>query len=222
MSSPTFSKTFAILRNALPWNSKKIVHVRFCVFQTKVNKAANIFCRLPEWIRNVQMIPGSSTRLEWERGWKSFIDETQKTEDPKSNKGNLNFPTHTVNVIELIVGPTHSPFLREHPPSLLFRFIPLFWQKKFVLPLRRDSIFGKSYPPYNKRGKCWRGGEGVGGGLTVQLWFLMVVIDISVNYIFHATAPTIKTLTEVLYTWIKAFLVGFISVVPVYWFWIFY
>ena len=25
----------------------------------------------------------------------------QKTEDPKSNKGNLNFPPHTVNVIEL-------------------------------------------------------------------------------------------------------------------------
>ena len=26
---------------------------------------------------------------------------TQKTEDPKSNKGNLTFPTHAVNVIEL-------------------------------------------------------------------------------------------------------------------------
>ena len=26
---------------------------------------------------------------------------TQKTEDPKSNKGNLTFPQHTVNVIEL-------------------------------------------------------------------------------------------------------------------------
>ena len=25
----------------------------------------------------------------------------QKTEDPKSNKGNLTFPTHTVNMIEL-------------------------------------------------------------------------------------------------------------------------
>ena len=25
---------------------------------------------------------------------------TQKTEDPKSNKGNLSFPPHTVNVIE--------------------------------------------------------------------------------------------------------------------------
>ena len=26
---------------------------------------------------------------------------TKNTEDPKSNKGNLTFPTHTVNVIEL-------------------------------------------------------------------------------------------------------------------------
>ena len=26
---------------------------------------------------------------------------TQNTEYPKSNKGNLSFPTHTVNVIEL-------------------------------------------------------------------------------------------------------------------------
>ena len=26
---------------------------------------------------------------------------TQKTEDPKSNKGNLGFPPHTANVIEL-------------------------------------------------------------------------------------------------------------------------
>ena len=26
---------------------------------------------------------------------------TRKTEDPRSNKGNLTFPSHTVNVIEL-------------------------------------------------------------------------------------------------------------------------
>ena len=26
---------------------------------------------------------------------------TQKTEDPKRNKGNITFPSHTVNVIEL-------------------------------------------------------------------------------------------------------------------------
>ena len=63
-----FSKIFSILRNTLPWHSKKIVHLLFCVFQTKLNKAVNIFCRLPQWIRNVQMIPGFSTRLGFERG----------------------------------------------------------------------------------------------------------------------------------------------------------
>ena len=62
-----FSKIFSILRNTLPWHSKKIVHILFCVFQTKLNKAVNIFCRLPEWIRNVQMIPGFSTIKTWMR-----------------------------------------------------------------------------------------------------------------------------------------------------------
>ena len=40
---------------------KKIVHVLFCVFQTHLNKAVNIFCTLSEWIRNVQMIQCFST-----------------------------------------------------------------------------------------------------------------------------------------------------------------
>ena len=35
---------------------KKIVHVLFCVFQTNLNKAVNIYYTLSEWIRNVQMI----------------------------------------------------------------------------------------------------------------------------------------------------------------------
>ena len=35
---------------------KKIVNVLFCVFQTNLNKAVNIFCTLPEWIRNKKMI----------------------------------------------------------------------------------------------------------------------------------------------------------------------
>ena len=34
-------------------------------------EVVNIFCRPPEWIRNVQMIPGFSTR--WECGWKSCM-----------------------------------------------------------------------------------------------------------------------------------------------------
>ena len=52
---------------------KKIVHLLFCVFRTELNKAVNIFCRLTEWIRNVQMIPGFSTRLGRERGQKSCM-----------------------------------------------------------------------------------------------------------------------------------------------------
>ena len=38
----------------LAWALKKIVHLIFCVFQTKLNKAVNFFCRLPECIRNLQ------------------------------------------------------------------------------------------------------------------------------------------------------------------------
>ena len=45
---------------------KKVVHKLFCVFQTKLNKAVNSQ-RLPEWIRNVQMIPGFSTIRTWVR-----------------------------------------------------------------------------------------------------------------------------------------------------------
>ena len=40
-SSLIFSKTFSILRNILPWHSKRIVHLLFCVFQTKLNKAVS-------------------------------------------------------------------------------------------------------------------------------------------------------------------------------------
>ena len=54
---------------------------------------------------------------------------TQKTEDLKSNKGNLTPPhthTHTVNVTELQSNKkmtTPTPFLHQTP---FFRFIPLF------------------------------------------------------------------------------------------------
>ena len=76
------------------WNSKKkIVHLLFCVFQTKLNKAVNILCRLPEWIRNVQMILVLVQDLD-EKMDENLAWLTQKTEDPKSNKGNLTFP-HT-------------------------------------------------------------------------------------------------------------------------------
>ena len=58
---------------------------------------------------------------------------THKTEDPKSNKGNLTFPPLTVNVVELNckvikkvatpppLPPPTPPFLHQPP---IFRFIP--------------------------------------------------------------------------------------------------
>ena len=92
---------------------KKIVHLLFFVFQTKLNKAVSIFCRLPQWIRNVQMIPGISTRLWWEPGWKSCM---ANSEDWRSKN---------VNVIELnckvVKKVATSPFLHR---LLLVKFIP--------------------------------------------------------------------------------------------------
>ena len=67
------------------------------------------------------MIPGFSTIKTWMR----FAWLTKKTEDLKSNKGNLSFPSHTVIVIELqIIKKGDNPlFLHQ---LLLFRFIPTF------------------------------------------------------------------------------------------------
>ena len=76
----------SILRKTLPWPSKKNCPFTFlCIprFQTKSNKAVNIFCRLPEWIRNVQMIPGFSTRLGWECELNSCMG---KSKDWRSEK----------------------------------------------------------------------------------------------------------------------------------------
>ena len=56
-----------MLRNILPWYSKKIVHVLFCVFQTNLNKAVDILCKLSEWIRNIQMIEYFNTKKTWMR-----------------------------------------------------------------------------------------------------------------------------------------------------------
>ena len=66
------------------------VHVLFCVFQTKLNKAVNIFFALPKWIRNIPMIQCFSSIDE------NFAWLTKKTEEPKSNKGNFTFPIHRV------------------------------------------------------------------------------------------------------------------------------
>ena len=55
-----------------------LVHVLFCVFQTNLNKAVNIFCTPSEWIRNIQMIQCFSTI-------KNLALLTQKSEEPKCN-----------------------------------------------------------------------------------------------------------------------------------------
>ena len=55
---------------------------------------------------------------------------TQKAEDQKSNKGNLTFPKHTVNVIELnckVVEKVTTPYFYINP-SPLFRFIVFFFK----------------------------------------------------------------------------------------------
>ena len=64
---------------------------------------------------------------------------TQKTEDPKSNKGNLTFPPHTINVIEL------NCKILNNPPTFSDPF-PL--SSKSILP-SRDSIFERFYTPFN-------------------------------------------------------------------------
>ena len=61
------SKMFLILRNILPWYSRRYVNVLFCVFQTNLIKGVNIFYTLPEWIRNIQMIHIFSNIKTWMR-----------------------------------------------------------------------------------------------------------------------------------------------------------
>ena len=85
------NQNLSILRNILPWCSKEIVHVVFCILQINLYKALNIFCTLPKWIRNIPNI----------KTWMRILHVTQKTEELKSNKGNFTFPTHTADMIEL-------------------------------------------------------------------------------------------------------------------------
>ena len=61
---------------------------------------------------------------------------TQNTEDPKSNKGKLTSPPHTVNVIELqynkkVATPPPPPISTSIPP---FQLYPPFLAKNFVPP----------------------------------------------------------------------------------------
>ena len=55
---------------------------------------------------------------------------TQQTEDPKSDEGNLIFPTHTLNVIELnckIIKKVATPHFYINPP--ISSLSPLSWKK---------------------------------------------------------------------------------------------
>ena len=141
-------------KNILPWHSKRIVHSLFCVFQTKLNKAVNIFCRLPEWIRNLQWYQVLLQDLDEnvDGNLNKDLDEnlawlTQKNEDLKSNNGNLTFTSHTVNVTELnikiIKKVATPPFLHQPPPP--FQVYPPFLAKNFV-PSPKWLNFSKVLP----------------------------------------------------------------------------
>ena len=81
---------------------------------------------------------------------------TQKTEDPKSNKGNLTFPSHEVNLIKLQSSKKVATSISTSTPP--FNVYPPFLAKTFVPPSPSDSIFGRSYPALITQG---RGGGGV-------------------------------------------------------------
>ena len=90
---------------------------------------------------------------------------TQKIEQSKSNKGNLTFPSHTVNIIELQGNKkVTTPAFPHHPPPPL-QVYPPFLTKNFVPPSKWLN-FGKVLsPPFI---------SGEGG---VQLWFIQCNTD---------------------------------------------
>ena len=99
-------------------------------------KAVKIFCRLPEWIRNVQMIPGFSTRLGWERGWKSCMANSK---DWRSENVNMMIELNC-KVVKKVATP--QPF-QVYLPFLAKNFVPH--------PI--DSNFGRSYSPAFNKGE---------------------------------------------------------------------
>ena len=62
--SPKYFQYFNIKKHTALVLKKIIV---FCVFKTNLNKAVNVFCTQPEWIRNIQMIQYFSTIKTWMR-----------------------------------------------------------------------------------------------------------------------------------------------------------
>ena len=85
---------------------------------------------------------------------------TQKTEDSISNKGNLTFPTHAVNVIELSGNKkVATPHFYINPP---FQIYPPFLAKNFILPkwLNFQKVLP---PPFNEGG--------------FQLWIKLILYE---------------------------------------------
>ena len=103
-------------------------------------KAVNIFGRLPEWIRNVKMIPGFSTRPdERGRGWKSCMANSK---DWRSD--NVNMIERNCKVVKKVA----TPHFYINPPLSVLS--PLS-SKKIRTP-SSDSISGRSSPPFNREG----------------------------------------------------------------------
>ena len=63
--------------------------VLFCLFQTNSNKAVDILSKLSEWVRNIYAIFYYYKDLDEDLAWL-----TQKTEEPKCNKGQFTSPPH--------------------------------------------------------------------------------------------------------------------------------
>ena len=72
---------------------------------------------------------------------------TQKTEDSKSNKGNLTFPTHTVNVInsDSIFGRSYRPLITGGGGLQLWAYI---WNITYLFFF---FLFWRTHPPYQKK-----------------------------------------------------------------------
>ena len=117
---------------------------------------------------------------------------TRKTEDPRSNKGNLTFPSHTVNVIELQSNKKwQTPISTSTPP---FQAYSPFLVKNFIPP--SDSIFGRSEPcPPLIR---------AGGGSNYEIYFEGILpvylkyIQSSKNKQKQSNNPTSKTFLKLL------------------------
>ena len=94
---------------------------------------------------------------------------TQNTEDSKSNKGNLTFLTHRVNVTKLQSNKKVAtlPHFYINSPPFFSGLSPLSSKKFCTSP--SDSFFGRSYPPLIRRG----GGQEERGGVPT-MWSIVI------------------------------------------------